>query len=225
MTTVRRSRRSSAAAAIALLVLSAAGSASAHRRDEFLQAARLAIDPDRVQIALDLTPGMAVAASVLAEVDRDGDGAISEGESRAYAGRVLSAVSVDVDGTPLRVELVDTSFAAPAALLKGEGTMRLNAVASIPTLGRGVHHLRFRNGHRPDIGAYLANALLPASDRVMVAAQRRDVTQRDLTIDYALRGESSTRALALLAAGIAGAFVWLASVSWRGRRLRLEGSR
>ena len=224
MTTVRRSRRSSAAATIALLVL-AAGSASAHRRDEFLQAARLAIDPDSVQIALDLTPGMAVAASVLAEVDRDGDGAISEGESRAYAGRVLSAVSVDVDGTPLRLALVDTSFAAPAVLLKGEGTMRLNAVASIPTLGGGVHHLRFRNGHRPDIGAYLANALVPASDRVMVAAQRRDVTQRDLTIDYALRGESSPRALALLAAGIAGAFVWLASVSWRGRRLRLEGSR
>ena len=37
---------------------------SAHRRDEYLQAACLAIDPDRVELALDLTAGIAVAEVV-----------------------------------------------------------------------------------------------------------------------------------------------------------------
>jgi hypothetical protein len=217
-------RSSGAAALVTLLVLIAADPASAHRRDEYLQAARLAIDPDRVHIDLDLTPGIAVADAVLAEVDGDGDGSISDGEARAYAGRVLRAIAVDVDGAPLRVELVESTFPARAAIVNGEGTMRIGAVASIDGLTRGVHHLRFRNHHRPDISAYLANTLVPASDRVAVAAQRRDVTQRDLTIEYTLQGESSST-LAALAAGIVGAFVWLASMSWRGRRLRTEGHR
>ena len=32
----------------------------------------------------------------------------------------------------------------------------------------GPHHLRYRNTHRPDIGVYLANVLVPASDRLAV---------------------------------------------------------
>ncbi|HXI29434.1 MAG TPA: hypothetical protein VNG89_13440, partial [Vicinamibacterales bacterium] len=47
---------------------------SAHRRDEYLQAARLAIDPGRVQIELDLTPGIALAEAILADIDRNRDG-------------------------------------------------------------------------------------------------------------------------------------------------------
>ena len=44
--------------ALALTIAGGAG-VSAHRRDEYLQAARLAIDPGRVQLELDLTPGIA----------------------------------------------------------------------------------------------------------------------------------------------------------------------
>lgn len=199
--------------------------ASAHRRDEYLQAVRLAIEPDRVRVGLDLTPGIAVAPSVLAEVDRDLDGTISADESRAYAGAVLSAISLAVDGTTLRAAVVDVSVAAPEAMLRGEGTMRLNAVATIPHTGRGVHRLRVRNGHRPDIGVYLANALVPASDRVTVTAQLRDYEQRELTVEYALRADTTDAPAAIMATAVAGAFLWLARASWRGRRRRLEGVR
>src|SRR5438309_1415201 len=85
-------------------------SLSAHRRDEYLQASRLAIDPDQVQIELDLTPGIAVAEGVLTEIDRDASGSISAAEARAYSARVLSTIALDVDGIPLRVELVDSAF-------------------------------------------------------------------------------------------------------------------
>ena len=54
---------------------------SAHRRDEYLQAARLAIDPGRVQLELDLTPGIALAEAIIADIDRNRDGSLSAGRA------------------------------------------------------------------------------------------------------------------------------------------------
>src|SRR5262245_28767227 len=102
---------------------------SAHRRDEYLQAARLTIDPDRVEIALDLTPGIAVADVVRAEIDRDADGAISRAEGNEYVRRVVSGIALDVDGRPLRLGVVDNAFPDFDAMRQGEGTIRINASA------------------------------------------------------------------------------------------------
>ena len=46
--------------AVAILLTLGAG-AFAHRLDEYLQAARIAVDNGRVDLDLDLTPGAAVA--------------------------------------------------------------------------------------------------------------------------------------------------------------------
>jgi hypothetical protein len=207
-----------AALALAVMaVVSGSTGLSAHRRDEYLQAARLAIDPDRVQIALDLTPGIAVAEAVLTAIDRDANMSISAAEARTYSERVLSAITIDVDGRPLRVELVDSVFPPLDTMRQGEGTTRIHAVALMPRLADGLHHLRYRNAYRSDIGVYLANALVPASDRVTVAAQRRDVDQRDLLVDYTLRGDPATRVRQGLPVGVAGALVVLVNVWWRRR--------
>ncbi len=213
---MRSSPRSSWLGALAL-VLVAGGWSSAHRRDEYLQAARLAIDPDRVQIELDLTPGIAVAESVLAEVDLDRNRSISAGEAGAYCARLLSAMAVDVDGRPLVLALTGSTFPDAGAMMTGEGTMRLQAVAAMPRLSGGTHHLRYRNSHRSDIAVYLVNALVPASDRVAVASQRRDVDQRDVTIEYTLRAEAATRVRGGLMVAIAGTLIWITTL-WRRRR-------
>jgi hypothetical protein len=212
-----RAGRSAALALAVVTVVVASTGLSAHRRDEYLQAARLAIDPDRVQIALNLTPGIAVAEGVLTEIDRDANGSISSAEARAYAERVLSAIALDVDGMPLRVEIVDSIFPTIDTVRRGEGTTRIHAVAMMPRLADGLHHLQYRNSYRSDIGVYLANALVPASDRVTVEAQRRDVDQRDLVVDYRLRGDPATRVRQGLPVGVAGAFVLLANMWWRRR--------
>src|SRR5687768_13773504 len=86
--TVRRLRAASWIGAVAR-VLAAGVPAAAHGRDEFLQAARLSIDPGRVEIVLDLTPGIAVAASVLADIDLDRNESISSEERLAYSARLL----------------------------------------------------------------------------------------------------------------------------------------
>ena len=61
----------------AALMVGAGSATSAHRRDEYLQAARIAVDPDRVRIELDLTPGIEVADGVIAGIDTDRSGTIS----------------------------------------------------------------------------------------------------------------------------------------------------
>jgi len=220
MTTVRSSRASSATAflIVAAMSLALGPEVSAHRRDEYLQAARLAIDPERVQIALDLTPGIAVAEAVLVDIDRDRNRSISAAEARAYADRVLSAIALDVDGRPLDLELVDSEFPAIDAVLNGDGIARIHAVASLPRLAEGLHHLRYRNAYRADIGVYLANALVPESDRVMVAAQRRDIEQRDLTVDYQLRADPAARVRGGFSVAITGALILAANVWWRRSR-------
>jgi hypothetical protein len=219
---VQNSRSRAIGALTLLLVLMSGSWTSAHRRDEYLQAARLAIDPDRVELALDLTPGIAVADVVLSEIDVDRNGLISVAEARAYADRVLSAIALDVDGIPLRVELTESTFPTLDSVRNGEGTARLHAAASMPRLADGLHHLRYRNAYRSDIGVYLANALVPASDRVIVAAQRRDLYQRDLVIDYMLSGQSTPTGRRGLSVGAAGALILIANIWWRTRTRRRE---
>jgi hypothetical protein len=181
------SPRSSALAALAVALAALTSTpVSAHRLDEYLQAARIAIDPGRVQIELDLTPGIAVAPRVLADIDRDGNRAITADETRAYATRVLSEIRVGIDGQLVALELDDTSAAAVDALSRGEGAIRLHLRATVPPLRPGKHQLFYRNNHHADIGVYLANALVPSSDRVGVLQQRRDVDQQQLIVEYAL---------------------------------------
>src|SRR5262245_10737537 len=132
-TTMVRSSHAGRVAAFAIAAAAAVAfgtDASAHRRDEYLQAARVAIDPDRVQIELDLTAGIAVADSVLADIDLDRDGLLSPAETREYSERVVSAIALDVDGTPLRLEVARSDFPTMDAVRAGEGIVRIDVVAA-----------------------------------------------------------------------------------------------
>jgi hypothetical protein len=185
---------------------------SAHRRDEYLQAARLDLAPDRIDLELDLTPGMALAGRVIAEMDRDGDGVVSDGEARLYANAVQRETRLEIDGRPLRLQLTDSRAAAVGAMHDGVGTFQVRWTAALPALPPGAHQVRFSNTYHADIGVYLANVLVPSSDRVLVTGQDRDADQRTLTISYELRGGRSARrggALALwtLSGGLIAAAV------------------
>jgi hypothetical protein len=216
MTTGRSSRRSRAAALVALAIVAVTtAAASAHRRDEYLQASRVAIDPERVEIEIDLTPGIAIADVVIADIDRDGDSAIAPAESEAYVQRLVSAVTLDVDGAPLRLEAVEHAVPAADGMRRGEAAIRVRARAVMPTLAAGVHRLRYRNAHRPDISVYLANALAPASDRIAIGAQRRDAEQRDVTIEYVLDADRAARIRSGVHVALAGIAVLAALVCWR----------
>ncbi len=190
---------------------------SAHRTDEYLQAARLAIDPGAVALELDLTPGIALAEGIIADIDRNRDGSLSPDEQRAYASLALSALTIEVDGTPVRAQLGAISFPAAEAMSRGEGTIRLQSRAALPRLSAGPHQLLFRNGHHPDRSVYLANALVPQSSDVAVTAQRRDGDQTELTIDFVLRATSSSTTGVWLLGCVAAAMVLSVLVIRRSR--------
>jgi hypothetical protein len=196
----------SAALTLALATAVTLGTtASAHRRDEYLQAARLGVEPGRVELELDLTPGIAVADAAIADIDRDQDGALSAVEERAYLERVLARVALELDGRPLQMEAFSSTFPVLDAFRRGEGTIRFQSAVVLPHQADGDHQLSFRNMDQRDGTVFLANALIPRSDRIVIATQRRDPAQRNLTIDYVLRPEPATSAPTWLLAGLTGA--------------------
>jgi len=208
-----RGGKAATGAIVLLVTLAGSVAVSAHRKDEYLQAARLGVEPGRVDVELDLTPGIAVADAIIAEIDRDGDGALSTEEQRKYVADVLGAVRMQVDGTPVRLEPVASTFAQIGAMRRGEGTIQLRTAAALPPLPSGRHQLVFRNQYRPHVSAYLSNALVPASSRISIATQQRNDTQSVLSIDYVMQAERSHVLPAwlagLMAAVAAAVALWL----------------
>jgi len=176
---------------------------AAHRLDELLQAARIAIGPDRVELEIDVTPGVAIADTFLASIDRDRNQSLSVEEQRRFVDEALAAIALDVDGRALDSRAIACTFADVDAFRRGEGTIHLRAMAALPPLADGEHHLSLRNTFRPDLSVYLANALVPDSDRISITAQHRDIEQRDLTIDYVLRAAHTSGRVAWLSGLIA----------------------
>lgn len=172
------------------ILLATLPSAGAHRLDEYLQATRLAIHLDRLDLELDLTPGVAVAPKVISWIDTNGDGEISGAERDAYVRQVLSSVTLLLDGSPVRMVQGKTHFPLPAEMGLGVGTIQLRASAKVPAAGAGFHRLSFLNWHRPGLSVYLVNALVPVEPRIQIGEQRRDRAQRGITLDFTVAGDA-----------------------------------
>jgi hypothetical protein len=197
--------RNLSAATAFVLTLALPGDAAAHRLDEYLQAARIALDRDAITLEVDLTPGAGVAQAVIAIIDRDNNGTISPAEAEAYARTALSDLVFEFDGRSVAMTLTHAEVPAIAEMLAGTGTIQLRALAA----GRypdGHRILQFSNNHQPDISVYMVNALMPKSDRVAVLAQIRDPRQRSARLEYHIgpRWHSQLGWLVLGSAGLCG---------------------
>lgn len=165
----------------------AAPPASAHRLDELLQATTIALAQDRVVAQLRLTPGVAVARTVIAELDADGDGFLSEGEQQGYAARVLRDVSLTVDGRRLPLRLVSAVFPTVGEMQGGVGEILLRLEADVPR-GGPDHRLIFENRFQSRTAAYLVNGLLPKESELRITAQTRNYEQSFIQLDYTWTG-------------------------------------
>lgn len=178
--------RVSLAARVAIL-LWAAMPAAAHRLDEYLQAATISIEKDRVQAQLRLTPGVAVLPFVLAGIDTNGDGVVSEAEERAYGARVLSDLSLSLDGAALRPRLDSMKFPSLDEMREGRGEIQMEISADLPRAG-GNRRLTFENRHDLAMAAYLVNCLVPRDTDIRVTAQNRNYGQSFYELEYAQAG-------------------------------------
>jgi hypothetical protein len=171
------------AIALALAIPAPAG---AHRLDEYLQAARVLLERDRLLIEIDLTAGTGVAARVIAAIDRDHDAAISPAEAKAYGLAILGDVTVAVDGRATALSLQRIEIPSLDEIREGMGTIQLEAAGAPGALAPGRHAVEFRNHHREESSVYLVNALLPRDGMTTVLSQQRDSRQSSAYIEYDL---------------------------------------
>ena len=205
-----------AATAIAIGLLMTASPARAHGLDEYVQALRVGVATDRVTLDLGLTPGVAIAASLIARLDGDGDGAISPSEAERYGRIVIEDLNVSLDGAPLAFQLGRVDVPPAGEMRDGLGTIRLEATSRVSPRSGG-HAIVVRNGHHPDQSSYLANALLPQNDSIRVLRQERDATQQTFTLNVEIAGDR------WMAMGwtLGGAALLLMHATWRKTRLGL----
>ncbi len=174
-----------------------------HRLDEYLQGSLIAIEKHRVEVQMNLTPGVAIFPRLAAEIDLNADGMISEIEQRAYAGRVLSDLTMAMDGRPLTPRVVSMKFPAIGDLKEGRGEIQIVLDAEF---SRG-RRLTIENRHQPHIAAYQVNALVPSDPALRIVAQKRNYSQSQYEVEFAEAGTRSAAAplgaAVLLVAGVA----------------------
>ncbi len=158
--------------------------APAHVLDQYLQVAKIALAPDGASVELRLIPGALAADRIIALIDADGDGQISPAEEQAYARRALQDISLEVDGRRAPLALTGVQFPSRREMSEGAGAIRLNLAAEADFGAAGEHQLTFRNNHMPELGVYLANALVPTTDAIKITGQQRDTLQHELRVDF-----------------------------------------
>jgi hypothetical protein len=156
---------------------------SAHRLDEYLEATILSIQSDRVEGSLRLVPGVAVSSTVIASIDTDGDGALSEAEQQSYASRVLGDLSLSIDGHPLKPRLVSADFPPLEEMRQGVGEIHISFIADLPR-GGADKSLTYENHHQSQLAAYLVNCLVPSDKNVRITAQNRNENQSFYQLDF-----------------------------------------
>ena len=176
---------------------------SAHRLDEYLQGTIISVEKGRLEAEVTLTPGVIVFPLLIAEIDTDSSGSISEAEQRAYAGRVLKDLSLAIDGHRLTPQLVTMRFPAVDEMREGRGEIQLDFIASLPPGGRN-RKLVLENRHQRRIAAYQVNCLVSRDPHIRIMAQNRNYTQSLYELDF----EETDVRDELFSAG-----VWLSSIA------------
>ncbi len=176
--------------AVLAIILSFRVPAFAHRLDEYLQAAILTLEKDQIQASMRLIPGVTVSSAVLASIDTNADGVISDSERHAYAQQVLRDLSLSVDGHVLKPQLVSVTFPGIEEMKAGLGEITIVFAASL-TPGRSHRKIVFENHHQPRMSAYLVNCLVPKDRDIQVVAQQRNKNQSLYQLDYVQAGSGS----------------------------------
>src|SRR5262245_50215534 len=168
---------------VALGLLSSASPAQAHRLDEYLQATRIGLSSDRIELTVELTPGASIGSRILGLIDVDGDGRISDLEARGYAARVVQDLQLELNGRSCSLRVVRVNVPAAPDLVNGMGTIHVDLEAADLLLS-GRSSLTFRNEHQPASSVYLVNALKPDTSRIEVISQERDRAQQGVRVTF-----------------------------------------
>ena len=91
----------------------------AHRVEGLLQSSLVEVLPSQIGVEVTLAPGMDVAPKVVALLDANGDGVLSEAESTAWSTRFMPGQNVTVDGHSLPLNLKSVRISPLAEMSEG----------------------------------------------------------------------------------------------------------
>jgi hypothetical protein len=174
----------------ALIAAIFAASINAHRLDEYLQGTIISVEKNSLHAQMTLTPGVAIFPALLASIDTDGDGTISEKEQHAYAQQVLNDLSLQIDGEHLTPHLLALKFSSVEEMRDGRGEIQIEWGADLPAGGRN-RKVVLENRHRSQIAAYQVNALVPRDPDIRITGQDRNYVQSKYQMTYQQAGVST----------------------------------
>ena len=187
--------------------------AQGHQLDEYLQATLVAIEPGDIRLLINLTPGTEVAAQVLDQIDRDGDGVISAAEAAAYAAALNQDLLVRLDNRPCELTLTASNFPRCEDLRTGWGIIQLEYRVACGEFAGGAHRLTVQNRHQHNVSAYLCNAAQPKSPALQITAQKRNYNQSTGEIEFTFqsppKAAPTAAIIGLLAALLIAGAAWM----------------
>jgi hypothetical protein len=181
-----------------------------------MEAAQIAVANDGVRVELRFTPGVDVADRVLALIDLDRNGEISQAEGEGYVRRVLQDVALSLDSRQMPLSLIGLEFPTIERIKGGTGTIRIDLKTAAPLNAPGLHQLSFRNDHLPDIAEYGANILVPETPMIQIGEQRRDELQHVLQVEFRILSGAATRRSWRMITALSGLGVIVLAVGWWG---------
>src|SRR4051812_49039970 len=116
-------------------------------------------------------------------MDTNSDGVLSEAEQHAYVARLLSDLSLRIDGAPVPLQVRSAYFPAINLMREGLGEIHLELAGRVPAGGEN-RTLVFENRHLRDVSDYLANALVPSGNGLEILSQRRNESQSFYELRY-----------------------------------------
>jgi hypothetical protein len=194
--------------ALALLLLTGIPT-FAHRLDEYLQGTILSIEKNKLSAEITLTPGVAIFPRLIAAIDTNNDGVISEAEQHAYEDQVLRDLSLTIDGNSLMPLFKSAEFPPLKEMKEGRGEIHIAFYADLPP-GGANRRLTFENHHQSRISVYQVNVLVPNDPDLRIVTQNRNYSQSFYQLDFIREGRPSALPVLTL---VAGAQRWLWTIA------------
>ncbi len=155
--------------------------AAAHPMDSLNQAAYITLQPQKVSIELDFTPGELVAAQFVQEFDGK---SLNLETLQKFTQKLLKRehFRLDEKEIDLKLEFAQSQIPDLALLKSGGAQLQLLLIGDLPNVS-GKHQFVFENKYQPVKSAYAANVFVESKD-VQIIQQSRDSNLQVFRVDF-----------------------------------------
>ena len=117
------------------------GPVAAHPHTKVEQQAMLSIGLDRASLSIRIVPSYDEGAAILAYIDKNEDGVISQAEETLFGQAVLSQTRLTVDRSEVALSGLSVAIPDAAEIASGSGIIEINAEARYQKLTGQAHSI------------------------------------------------------------------------------------